>query len=67
MFVIQIEALTGQMYELRCSSSDSVWSVKARLSRSEGILISQQHLIFAGRELIDSETLKDIGVKKMSK
>jgi len=67
MFVIQIEALTGQMYELRCSSSDSVWSVKARLSRSEGILISQQHLIFAGRELSDSETLKDIGVKKMSK
>ncbi|CAG5098276.1 Oidioi.mRNA.OKI2018_I69.XSR.g15519.t1.cds [Oikopleura dioica] len=67
MFVIQIEALTGQLYELRCSSSDSVWSVKARLSRSEGILISQQHLIFAGRELKDSETLNDIGVKKMSK
>lgn len=67
MFIIQIEALTGQLYELRCNSIDSVWSVKARLARSEGILISQQHLIFAGKELKDSDVLKDVGVRRMSK
>lgn len=53
MFVIQIgnlldfsqdnnvtksEALTGQMYELRCSSSDSVWSVKGSSTQSQALI-----------------------------
>jgi len=65
--IIYIEALTGQLYELRCSPLESIWSVKGRLARLEGIPIGQQHMIWAGEELKDSAILHEAGLRNLSK
>jgi len=65
--VIYIEALTGQLYELRCSPLESIWNVKGRLARLEGIPISQQHMIWSGEELKDSAILHEVGIRNLSK
>jgi len=65
--VIYIEALTGQLYELRCSPLENIWSIKGRLQRLEGIPISQQHMIWSGEELKDSSIIHEVGIKNSSK
>lgn len=64
---ILIEALTGQQYELKCSPTENVLSIKTRLARLEGISTSQQHIIFSGKLLSNESVLKDIGVANHSK
>jgi len=64
---ILIEALTGQQYELKCSPTENVLSIKTRLARLEGISTSQQHIIFMGKLLANESVLKDIGVSNHSK
>jgi len=64
---ILIEALTGQQYELKCSPTENVLSIKTRLARLEGISTSQQHIIFSGKLLANESVLKDIGVANHSK
>jgi len=64
---ILIEALTGQLYELKCSPTENILSIKGRLARLEGISANQQHIIFSGKLLDDSSVLKDVGVQNYSK
>jgi len=64
---ILIEALTGQQYELKCSPTENVLSIKTRLARLEGISTNQQHIIFSGKLLDNESVLKDIGVANHSK
>jgi len=64
---ILIEALTGQLYELKCSPTENILSIKGRLARLEGISANQQHIIYSGKLLDDSSVLKDVGVQNFSK
>lgn len=76
------EALTGQLYELKCSPTENILSIKGkpaleifflklifsgRLARLEGISANQQHIIYSGKLLDDSSVLKDVGVQNFSK
>jgi len=64
---ILIEALTGQQYELKCSPTENILSIKGRLARLEGISTSQQHIIYSGKLLNNASVLKDVGVTNFSK
>jgi hypothetical protein len=64
---ILIEALTGQQYELKCSPTENILSIKGRLARLESIPTGQQHIIYSGKLLDNSSILKDVGVKNFSK
>ncbi|CAN7992801.1 unnamed protein product [Ixodes hexagonus] len=57
-----IETLHGTAFELLVSPADTVVSIKSRISRLEGIPVSQQHLIWQSQELPDESSLHDCNV-----
>lgn len=54
-----IETLTGTAFELSCSPLETIVSIKAKIQYSEGIPVSQQHLIWKSQELSDDLCLQD--------
>ncbi|XP_035211520.1 AN1-type zinc finger protein 4-like [Stegodyphus dumicola] len=54
-----IETLTGTAFELSCSPLETIVSIKAKIQYSEGIPVSQQHLIWKSQELNDDLCLQD--------
>lgn len=63
---IFIRTLDGRVISLSVHPSDTVKSVKAKLTEREGIPPDLQHLIFAGRELEDEEKLCDCNIQQES-
>lgn len=57
-----IETLHGTAFELLVSPADTVVSIKCRISRLEGIPVSQQHLIWQSQELPDESSLCDFNI-----
>ncbi|EEC10904.1 hypothetical protein IscW_ISCW008021 [Ixodes scapularis] len=57
-----IETLHGTAFELLVSPADTVVSIKTRISRLEGIPVSQQHLIWQCQELPDESSLHDCNI-----
>ncbi|XP_064457364.1 uncharacterized protein LOC135368171 [Ornithodoros turicata] len=57
-----IETLHGTAFELLVSPADTVVSIKSRISRLEGIPVSQQHLIWQSQELPDESSLRDFNI-----
>lgn len=57
-----IETLHGTAFELLVSPADTVVSIKSRISRLEGIPVSQQHLIWQCQELPDDSSLHDCNI-----
>ncbi|KAK8771272.1 uncharacterized protein LOC144116354 isoform X3 [Amblyomma americanum] len=57
-----IETLHGTAFELLVSPADTVVSIKSRISRLEGIPVSQQHLIWQCQELPDESSLHDCNI-----
>lgn len=60
---VLIETLHGTAFELLVSPDDTVHSIKARISRLEGIPVSHQHLIWRDEELPDAASLRECEIR----
>ncbi len=62
-FQIFVKTLTGKHIPLKVMQTDTVRSVKEQIEVSEGIPAAVQRLIYAGKQLEDSETLGDYSIQ----
>ena len=60
---IFVKSLTGKTITLDVNNSDSIEIVKEKIQEKEGIPPYQQRLIFAGKQLENSNTLSSYDVQ----
>jgi ubiquitin len=63
---IFVKTLTGKTVTLDVEALDTIASVKQQIQDKEGILLDEQHLIFAGKILLDGRTLQEYSVQRDS-
>ena len=59
---IFIQTLTRRLIPFDVEPSDTVGSLNAKIQETEGILPTQQRLVFAGKQLQCEQTLGDCGI-----
>ena len=63
---IYIRMLTGESLQLDITTIETVKSLKEKINQKIGILVSEQRLIFEGKEIEDSHMLSDYNIKSNS-
>ncbi|KAJ0174876.1 hypothetical protein K1T71_009984 [Dendrolimus kikuchii] len=56
---VLVETLTGTAFEMTVSPSDTIFAIKSKIFRVEGIPVSQQHLLYNLKELDDASSLRE--------
>ncbi|VVC95852.1 unnamed protein product [Leptidea sinapis] len=64
---VLVETLTGTAFEITVSPFDTVFDIKSKIYRVEGIPVSQQHLVYNLRELEDGLSLRDQSISDGAK
>lgn len=63
---IFVKTLTGGTLTLHVEPSDTIESIKVQLQATEGLMVDQQRLMYAGMQLENEKQLIDYEVKKES-
>ncbi|XP_015793503.1 uncharacterized protein LOC107370040 [Tetranychus urticae] len=59
---IYVETFSGTTFEIQILPQETIYCLKMKLQQEEGILVTQQHLIWQGEELKDDFTLEEYGI-----
>ncbi|CED84266.1 Ubiquitin-like protein [Phaffia rhodozyma] len=61
--LLKVKTLTGKEIELDVDEDDQILDVKNKMEEKEGIPPSQQRLIYSGKAMVDTNTLKSYGIQ----
>ena len=64
--IIFVKTRVGLIFEIEALSTDTIANIKAKFQAMEGVLVSEQHIFFGGKQLEDDKTLEEYGIDNES-
>jgi ubiquitin C len=61
-----VKTLTGRTMTIDVEATDSITSIKEKITNKEGIPVTEQRLIFGGKQLENERTIADYNIQKES-